>query len=238
VLVTETTQGRIRMQETANEGFFTVLRGLRGVIRLISKSPATIYVLALMIVLNLSMTVRGTFWSILASKELGVSDTRLALYPALRSVTTLAFFFIGMPQVQRFVALGKAKETLPMIVGFSLAVVSQVILTVIPPGNEWLLVVTTVLDGCSIPLTTTLLQKFTATTVDAQERARVMSMLAMGVLIVSSPFGWLMGQLSVANRRLPFVLAAVLLGIGAALTYLAHRAAEKESETRVAAATR
>ncbi len=165
-----------------------------------------------------------------------MAETRLALYPALRSLTMLVFFFVGMPWVQRFTALGERDERLPMIVGFSLAVISQVILAVIRPGAEWLLLVTTVLDGCSIPLTTTLLQKFTATTVDAQERARVMSMLAMGVLMVSSPFGWLAGRLSSVNRRLPFVMAAVLLGIGAVLTYLASRAEEKESAARAAAA--
>jgi Na+/melibiose symporter-like transporter len=212
-LVTETTQGRIRMQETASEGFFTVLRGLGDVMRQIAKSPSTLYVLALMLVLNIAMTIRGTFWSILASRELGVSDARLALYPAVRSVTMLAFFFFGMPLVRRSIALGERDERLPMIAGFGLAVISQVILTVVAPGAEWLLLVATVLEGCSIPLTSTLLQKFTATTVDAHERARVMSMLAMAVLIVSSPFGWLAGQLSAVNRRLPFVLAAVLLGV-------------------------
>jgi len=236
-LVTETTQGRIRMAETANEGFFTTLRGLGDVLRLIAKSPATLYVLALMLVLSISMTVRGTFWAILASQELGVAETRLALYPALRSVTMLIFFFFGMPWVRRFLAVGTRDERLPMIVGLALAVTSQVILTVVPPGAEWLLLITTVLEGCSIPLTSTLLQKFTATTVDAHERARVMSMLAMVVLIVSSPFGWVAGQLSAANRRLPFVLAAVLMGVAAVLTYLASRAAEKESDARVAAAT-
>jgi len=235
-LVTETTQGRIRMEETANEGLFTMLRGLGDILRMIVKSPTTLYVLALMLILSLTMTLRGTFWSILASQELGVAETRLALYPALRSLTMLVFFFVGMPWVQRFTALGERDERLPMIVGFSLAVISQVILAVIRPGAEWLLLVTTVLDGCSIPLTTTLLQKFTATTVDAQERARVMSMLAMGVLMVSSPFGWLAGRLSSVNRRLPFVMAAVLLGIGAVLTYLASRAEEKESAARAAAA--
>jgi len=235
-LVTETTQGRIRMQETANEGFFTVLRGLGDVMRQIAKSPSTLYVLALMLVLNIAMTVRGSFWSILASQELGVSDVRLALYPAVRSVTMLAFFFLGMPRIRRFIAVGERDERLPMIAGFGLAVVSQVILTVVAPGAEWLLLVATMLEGCSIPLTSTLLQKITATTVDAHERARVMSMLTMVVLIVSSPFGWLAGELSAVNRRLPFVLAAVLLGVGAVLTYLASRAAEKESAARVAAA--
>lgn len=223
-LVTETQQGMVRLAETADVGLFQLIGGLGGVLRQLLKSRATIYTFILMVIVNIVMTIQGSFWSVLVSRELGVSDARLAVFPVVRSLTMLAFFFVGMPQVKRWMALTGHDERVPMIGGFLLFVVSQVLLVLCPPGWLWPLFVATFLEGCSSPLISTHLAKLTATTVDPEERARIMSMLSMGVLIGVSPFGWLAGQLSSVNRRLPFVLVAVLMAVAAGVTYLATRA--------------
>ena len=70
--------------------------------------------------------------------------------------------------------------------------------------------------------------------VDPEERARIMAILWVMVLVFTSPFGWITGQLSEIDRRLPFVLIIVLFGIGGLLTYLASRSVN--SETAVEAA--
>lgn len=231
-LVVETTQGIKRMAETADEPLFSVVKGLGKVLRLMGKSPATMYALALSLILTVTMTVRRTFWPILASQALGVAEGRLALYPALRSLTMLVFFFAVMPHVQRFIAIDDRDESLPMILGFVLALASQVLFILVPPGYEWALALGVVLEGCSIPLTTTLLQKVVATTVDAEERARVMSLFAMALLVGTAPFGWLAGQLSTADRRLPFVMTATLLAVGGLVTYLATQVSTREAADR------
>jgi uncharacterized membrane protein YeaQ/YmgE (transglycosylase-associated protein family) len=60
-------------------------------------------------------------------------------------------------------------------------------------------------------------------TVDAQERARIMALLFLIVIIISTPFGWIAGQLSEINRILPFVMNISLYLIGAVLVVLAAR---------------
>jgi uncharacterized membrane protein YeaQ/YmgE (transglycosylase-associated protein family) len=58
-------------------------------------------------------------------------------------------------------------------------------------------------------------------TISAQERARVQSLLYVGIILLTSPFGWVAGTLSEINKDLPFVLNIVLFVAGAALAYVA-----------------
>jgi uncharacterized membrane protein YeaQ/YmgE (transglycosylase-associated protein family) len=57
--------------------------------------------------------------------------------------------------------------------------------------------------------------------VDAQERARIISLLYVIVIAFTSPFGWIAGNLSKLDRRLPFMMNIILLLGGIILTYLA-----------------
>jgi hypothetical protein len=93
----------------------------------------------------------------------------------------------------------------------------------IPAKSYLLLLIATILEGCSLPTASTLLEKLVVVTVDAQERARIMAILYTLVLMFTSPFGWIAGQISEINRSLPFVLNTVLLSVGGLLTYLASR---------------
>jgi MFS family permease len=231
-LVTETQQGRVRMAETRGQSLFDVLSGFPAVFKQIIRSPTTLYTLGLMVILNIAWTIRGTFWSIVASRELLIPDANLALYPFARSITTLLFFFFGMPRIQRLAALRQWDERALMVFGFLGLIASKVLLLVTPVGSYGLLLGVTVLEGCSIPLTSTLLEKLTVVTVDAQERARIMALLNVMVLVLASPFGWIAGQLSTVNRRLPFVLSVGLFAVGGVLVYISRGAVRREAESR------
>ena len=54
-------------------------------------------------------------------------------------------------------------------------------------------------------------------TISAQERARVQSILSVGIILFTSPFGWIAGTLSEVDKALPFVLNIVLFVGGAVL---------------------
>jgi MFS family permease len=210
-LVTETERGKIRREETCDQSLFAVLSESPVVFRQILRSPATLYVGALMILLEISWLVRGTFWSILATQRLQIPDEQLALYTFVRSMTMLLFFFIVTPKLRQM------KDQTPMMLGLAGLIVSHILLVTIPPGNRWLLLMVTFIEGCSIPMTTTLLGKMVAVTVDPDERARIMALLNVAVLLVTSPFGWIAGRLSTLDRRWPFVLTAGCLLLAGAL---------------------
>jgi MFS family permease len=233
-MVTETQQGIARMKETAHQGLFEVVRESPAVLRQILRSPATLYMAGLMLILTASWTIRGTFWSILVSQELMIPDEHIALYPFARSITMLLFFFLAMPRLQRLAQLSRMGEWLLMVIGLVTFIVSQVVLISVPAGGYGLLLVATVLEGMGIPLTGTLLDKLTVVTVDAKERARIMALVSVIVLVGVSPVGWLAGQLSAVNRRLPFVLVIVLFALAGVVVHLAHRSSERTALAQAA----
>ena len=218
-MVTETQQGLVRMQETRGEHLFGVLQGSGDVLRAILHTPATLYTAGLMILLSIAGTIRGTFWSILVAEDLQISTTYIAIYPFVRSIAMLIFYFVVMPRLREL------KVYKPMIFGFIGLIISQIILINTPPGNYGILLLATALEGFAIPAAFTLLDALTVVTVDAAERARIMAWLNLAVILGSSPFGWIGGQLSTLDRRFPFILVNVLFALSIVLTYMAGRAA-------------
>jgi hypothetical protein len=225
-LVTETQQGLVRMKETKGQPLFAILREYPGVLKQVLRTPSTLFSAGLMVILSICMMISGTFWAILVTEKLQIAPQYLALYPFARSITMLLFFFLVMPR------LGGRAVHKPMMIGFLGLVISQVILINIPAQSYLLLLVATILEGCSIPLASTLLDKLVIVTVDAQERARIMAILYVMVIVFTAPFGWIAGQISEINRNLPFILIIVLFSIGGLLTYLAGRLATDEIEMK------
>jgi hypothetical protein len=64
--------------------------------------------------------------------------------------------------------------------------------------------------------------------VDPKERARIIAILYVIVISLTSPFGWIAGILSGMDRRLPFLMNILLLSIGLLLTYFAANVASKK----------
>jgi DHA1 family tetracycline resistance protein-like MFS transporter len=222
-MVTETRQGVIRMQETRGQPLFSVLRGSTDVLRQILHSPVTLFAAGLILILGISNTIRSTFWSILATEKLQIPAEHLALYAFARSAVMLAFYFVAMPRV-RHMHLRK-----PMLLGFLGLIASQILLISVPVRSYGLLLVTIVLEACSMPMVSTLLDKLVVLAVDAKERARIMAILYMVVMVLTSPFGWIAGQLSEINRSLPFVLNLFLFVCGGLLIYLASRLVQDDA---------
>jgi MFS family permease len=223
-MVTETRQGLIRMRETKGQPLWSVLSGTPQVLKQLLRSPPTLITGGLLVVLGIYRIVQSTFWSILATEELLVPAQYLALYPVARSVTQLAFLFLVMPR------LSQVDARKPMVLGLVGFIASQVLLITIPPQSYLLLLLVVIMDGCSLPLVSTLLNKWVVTTVEAEERARIMAILYTMILVLTSPFGWIAGRISDVSRRLPFVLLIVVTSIGVFLAWWGVRLSAKTQE--------
>jgi hypothetical protein len=187
------------------------------VIRQVLRTPATLFTLGILLTMNTATTVNNTFWAILVTQRIGIPEAHLALYPFARSVIMLAFFFLAMPVIKEM------RFRNPMMVGFGLLALSQIILITIPEKSYLLLLVSTLLEACSYATVSTQIDRMIVVTTDAQERARIMALLFLVVIVFTSPFGWIAGRLSEINRTLPFLLNIGLYVIGAALVFLAAR---------------
>jgi MFS family permease len=216
-MVTETKQGVVRMAETRGQPLFAVLRGYPTVLRRLLGARVTLLTAALMLVLQICLLIRGAFWSILVTEKLLIPDEYLALYAFARSIIMLAFYFLAMPRLRDL----DARKSITL--GFLGLILSYVLLISVPPGNYWLLLLATAIEACSMPMANTILQKLIVVNVEAEERARIMAILNMGIILFTSPFGWIAGRMSEVNRSLPFILSIALFGLGVLLTYFVAR---------------
>jgi hypothetical protein len=223
VMCTETTVGLQRMKETKNQHLFAILGGSADVLKEILHTPMILLATGLMLVASISNMVRGTFWSILVVEKLGVPADRLALYFTARSVMLLLVFFLVMPRLRR------VHVSEPILIGFMGLFVSQAILVATPNGGYLALLISTLLEALSFPAAGALMDKLIAMVVPAKERARTMAILYTIVLVGTSPFGWIAGQISTIDRTLPFILSLVLYGLGGLLAYLMTRQVKEDT---------
>jgi DHA1 family tetracycline resistance protein-like MFS transporter len=224
-MVEETEHGLDRMRATSGRSVFAIVGESRGVLQEILRSPTTLVTGGLMIIVAIATLIQNTFWSVLVTEKLLIPPEYLALFTVTRSVTMLVFYFMVMPKLRTV----DARK--PMVFGFAGLILSWTILITIPPQSYGLLLVSVILEGCSVPAVSTLLDKLIATTVEPKERARIMAILYVVVLTCTTPFGWIAGQASQINRSLPFVINIVLLCIGAVLAFIASRRSSPEFST-------
>jgi len=218
--VKETRQGLVRMAESKHQSMVELLREYTGVIRQILAAPQTLLTLGIMLVMSITQMVHGTFWSIYVTEKLHIPTQHLALYPFARSVVMLLFFFTIMPKLREL------NPRHPMLLGFGSFVLSQALLILSPEKSYLMVLMSTFLEACSIATVSIMLDRRAVVTVDADERARILAVMYVVVILFSSPFGWIAGNLSQLDRTLPFALNIGLFLVGALLTHYASRLPE------------
>jgi MFS family permease len=219
----ETAQGKIRLHETRHQSLLGVLGGYRGVLRDLLHTPRTLFSAGILLVVSISSLIIGNFWSIIVTQKVNIPARDLAYFPFIKSAVVLLFFFFVMPRIS------KMHFHLPLIFGFLAAIVSDVVLITAPVRGYAAMVICVILEGCCLAVLGPLVDRMVALTIEVQERARIQSILYVGVILLTSPFGWVAGTLSGQNKTFPFILDIGLLGIGAILAFLAGKASQNAS---------
>jgi len=217
----ETGQGKIRMEQTRGQSLFSALVEYRGVFQAVLRTPQTLYTAGIMLVISITNVISGSFWGIIVKEKLLIPEEHLGMFQFVRSAVILFFFFTVMPRIN------KIHFKLPMSIGFLGFVLSQVILISSPVQSYVFIIASVIMEASCFAAVSPLVDKMVVVTIDARERARIQSILAVGIIIVTSPFGWIAGNLSEINRTYPFILNIVLFGIGAALAYIAGNVSQK-----------
>jgi MFS family permease len=143
----------------------------------------------------------------------------------------LLFFFFIMPR------LNKLHFKLPMVIGFLVYAISQVVLITAPERGYAFLIFSVVLEACCVAAVGPLVDQLAVLAIRAEERARIQAILQVGIIFFTSPFGWIAGTLSELNKNLPFVINIILFGVGAALAYLVGTRMEPAVEAEVVSPT-
>ena len=220
-LTSETRQGQIRMHATKHQSVFAVLGEYKGVFQEVLRTPQTLYTAGIMLIMSICMLINGTFWAIIVTEKLHIPAQNLALFPFVKSVIMLVFFFVIIPRMRRL------HFKIPMVLGFAGFVLSQLLLITIPEKGYALLLLSILLEACSTATVSPLVDQMTVRTVNPQERARIQSILYVGIILLTSPFGWIAGMLSQTNKNLPFILDIGLFAVGGVLAWIAGEASKK-----------
>ena len=219
-VVKETKVGEVRMQESKHQSWFSVLNGYPAVLRQILRTPATLFTLGIMLATSITTMIGANFWAIIVTQKLHIPEGDLALYPFARSALMMLFFFVVQPRIKEM------HYKLPMIAGFGCYLLSYALLVILPEKSYWLLLVSVLLEASGFAMVGPLLDKMVVVTVNPQERARILSILYVVVIVLTSPFGWIAGTLSSINRVLPFFLCMTIFITGAFLTWRAAKLSE------------
>lgn len=221
----ETVQGEVRRRETRGRNLFAILGGYGGVLKAILRSKRTLYTGALMLVVSITSMISGNFLAILATKKLGIPADELSIFPFVRSAVVIALFFLVTQ------ALAKLSFKIPMTLGFVGYALAQVIYVCAPSRGYAFLIAGTALEACGFAVANPMVDRLLVLSVDPRERARIQSLLYVGVIVLSSPFGWIAGGLSQLDKAYPFILNALLFALGAAIAFAAGRASEKSGDS-------
>jgi len=210
-MVTETQQGQVRLAQTQGVSVRTLLGEYHGVVRQILSTPQTVYTIALMLVMSIVTMVQSTFWAILVTKRIHIPPERIALYPCARSLIMLLILFLVVPRL-RGLHFGR-----PMVIALVSFLLSQLLLVITPTKGYAVLLFSTLLESYGYAVVGTQLDRLTVINVDAQERARIVSIAQVIIIACTTPFGWIAGLLAERNPMNPFVLNIALLTLGIVL---------------------
>jgi MFS family permease len=216
----ETQTGILRMREAKGQKFTMLLSGYKGVLSNMFHSRGMMFALFISIIIEISFMLSSTFWQIIASRRIGVSDTMLPLFPMVRSIISIVLFFTVITRVSQL------RLRNPLILGFASYIIALVILILLPGGTAGHigLVVSILFDSFGSAVLSTLRESIVAIHADIKERSRTLAMLQMIVMLISVPFGYIGGYLSSMSRVLPFILIMFLFTVGIIVTYIFFRA--------------
>jgi Na+/melibiose symporter-like transporter len=207
IFSTETEQGIKRMEETKHQSIWFLLLGYKEVFQKLVSSRQMRLILAIFILINISGISINNFFSLYITQNLGIPDRYVALFPIGRAAIMLLFTFI----LQSGINLLKFRPV--MLWGFLIYIASHILLLLARPNSSLLIIGYTILEAAAYALVIPRRDSLGALFIDKEDRARVMSLIFVIMLAVSSPFGSLIGWLSSMNRQYPFILNIIIFAI-------------------------
>ncbi|MDD4797721.1 MAG: MFS transporter [Eubacteriales bacterium] len=208
---TETEQGRLRMEQTRGMPLRKMLAEYGQVFVQMIKSPVTRMIVAFMVLFNIWMVPINSFFSLYVTQNLHIAESLIPLFPMVRAALLLVIMLLLQGWLSRF-------PFRPVVLtGLGVYVASHLLLLWAPQRNLAMLFGYVLAEALAYALITPRKESMAIWFVDKHQRARMNALIYVIMIGLTSPFAWLIGQLSALDRRLPFVLNIVLFAVCAVL---------------------
>lgn len=213
VFSTETGQGKKRMIETKQESIWSLFLGYKDIFLKMINSRQMMLILFIFIAINISSLSINNFFGLYITQNLKIPDRFVAIFPIGRAIVMLLFSFIFQSWINRL------KYRPVMVLGFIIYISSHIVLLFVQSNNAILIIGYTLLEAVAFALIIPRRDSLCALFVDKENRARVMSLIFVIMLAVSSPFATIIGWLSSLNRQYPFILNIVIFAMMALVIF-------------------
>jgi DHA1 family tetracycline resistance protein-like MFS transporter len=216
----ETEIGVRKRKESATFNLKDNFQAYINTVKTILSNRALMIVFGVYICFNFQVTLQNTYLSIYLVEALKISDAHISIFPAVSSLAMLALMFLVVPRLQ------ENKAQVYMIWGFSLAIVSKIILIAATPGQFILVIFSTMLAAAGSIISSPYLEAIVANSIDDEQRAKMFSILQVLVLLCISPSGVIGGWTYSIDPRLPFILIILSSIVSIVLMIMLRREAK------------
>ncbi|MCX7794958.1 MAG: MFS transporter [bacterium] len=186
--------------ESKGINFKESLKEYKEVLKEIVTNRLLMIIVGVYILNNFQMAIRGTYLSIYLVNALGIKDSLIGLFPAFSSVAMLVLLLLVIP---------KFKEEFSnryMVIGFGISMLANTMLILLPPKNITGVIVVTMLSASGSIIANPYLESTIANLISDENRAKMLAILTVLLLVFISPAGIIGGWTYSINPRIPFVL--------------------------------
>ncbi|MDD3244277.1 MAG: MFS transporter [Eubacteriales bacterium] len=201
---TETGQGTKRLEETKNVSIWRMLAEYKDVLLQMLRNRTTVLVVAFMVLANIWTVPINNFFALYVTQDLAIADSWIPLFPMIRAALMLVIL-LGLQNW-----LNRLPFRPVMLCGLGIYIVSHLLLIFCPAKNLPMLFGYVLAEALAYALVIPRKESMTIWFVDEKQRARMNALIYVLMIGLTSPFAWLIGELSALDRRLPFAFNIVL----------------------------
>lgn len=208
----ETEVGWQRMEETKNVSYFSLLSGYKDIFLKIIQSSRMRLVVYIMTLTNILLIATTNFFSLYITEKLAISEELVAVFPLIRTVIMILFVVFLQNLFHRL----KIRNS--MLIGFTVYIISHILLILCPAKNLLLVMLYTILEASAYAIVIPRKDALMALFVDEKERSRIYALYNMLMIGLSVPFGSLIGWFYDMNPAYPFFFNIAIFAICLLLT--------------------
>jgi len=178
-----------------------LLFGYKDVFIKIMKSREMLTALFIMLSYNITNTVSSTFFGLYTTETLGIDESYLSIFTMITTLVSIIMMFTVQGKLNRL-------PFIPVIIfGYVLFIGNNLLLIFCPQSQVYMIYLYSLINAVAIACVTPRKDSLAVQFIDKKERSRVMALMSLIMMAITSPFGALTGMLSEINRTYPFILA-------------------------------
>ena len=213
-----------KRSENTRINFIESLKEYKEVTKEIFTNKALLILFSIYILNNFQMTMGRTYLSIYLVDALKLNKALISIFPAISSIAMLLLLFLVMPRFK------EENSNRYMVVGFIASMLASLILVSTPPHNVVWVTISTIMTAIGSILANPYLEATMANSIADDDRAKILAILTVLILVFVSPSGIVGGWTYTINPRIPFLLIALAFLMNISLT-IAFIREKKASQT-------